>query len=281
MVEILFLLWFSDFKEAEHKWRVEREARLTAEDGWLNLVGLHFLEEGSTSFGTSEDANIVLPAHSATPLAGHFFLKDGVVTYKMQRAQLGLLNGEPKPEGTLRLDPQDVLSYNNLRFFLIDRDGKVALRIRDLRAQAVRDFKGLSWYRAKDKYIVEGTFKPYPVPETITISTVIDTEYDVEVPGFIEFEWEGELVSFQPIPENDGRFFIIFKDKSSGSTTYPAGRFLYVDPPGEDGKVLLNFNRAYSPPCAFTNFATCPLPPAQNWLPVTIDAGEKFLTEGH
>lgn len=281
---LLLLVPASDYQQQEKEWREGREARLKAEDGWLNLVALYFLKEGSNTFGTGKDMDLALPDHSTVPFTGTFFLENGVVRYELNRAQRGVINGEDKPEGTLRpatVDhPADVLAHNNLRFFVIERGDKLALRVRDLRAKAVRDFKPLKFYRARPDYEVEAEFVPFAVPETITISTIIGTEYDAEVPGILRFTWDEQPIELWPVVEED-QLFIIFKDKTSGSTTYPAGRFLYASKPDANNKVILNFNRAYSPPCAFTDFATCPLPPAKNWLPVAIEAGEKFIAEGH
>lgn len=263
------------FKEVELKWRADHEASMKEEDSWLNLVGLFFLKEGPNPFGTSMDLRISLPLHSTVDHAGVFYLENGKVRYEMARAQRAVINGESVPEGPLPVG--EVLSHNHLRMFIIERDGRVALRVRDLRARDFMDFDSLNFYRPKKKYVIEGTFKPFDPPKDITVMTVISSELNLLVPGVIQFEFNGQQLELYPTIESleDEQYLVMFQDKTSGTTTYSGGRFLYIDPPDENGKVTLNFNRAVNPPCAYTVYATCPLPPSENWLNVPLEAGER------
>jgi len=267
------------FKETELKWRSEHEAAMKDEDSWLNLVGLFFLKEGANPFGSSMDIRISLPLHSTVEKAGVFFLEDGKVRYEMGKAQRALLDGKLAPSGIL--SEGKVLAHNHLRMFIIERGGRIALRVRDLRARDYVVFDSLNFYRPKPKYVVEGTFKPFDPPKEITVTTVISTEITLLTPGVIQFEYNGQQLELLPTLESmeDKQYLVMFQDQTSGKTTYSGGRFLYIDPPDENGKVILNFNRAVNPPCAYTVYATCPLPPSENWLDVALEAGERSYQE--
>ena len=267
------------FKESQLKWRADRETKMKADDSWLNLVGLFWLKEGENPFGSRQDLRISLPTYSTVERAGSFFLEDGKVRYTFNRGQRAVVDGETRNEGPLEFG--EILAHNHLRMFLIKRGERIALRVRDLRAKNFRKFEGLDFYRPKDNYVIEGFFQAYDPPKTITITTVVSTEIEMIVPGVIHFDFNGQQLELIPTLESaeDEQYLIMFQDKSSGTTTYSGGRFLYVDPP-QDNKVVLDFNHAINPPCAYTVYATCPLPPAENWLDVAIEAGERVYT-GH
>lgn len=273
---LLFLLMFSGkFSDQENAWRAEREASMKSENSWLTIVGLYWLEEGPNRFGTDSDIEIVLPTHSTVAHAGIFTYRDGKVTYKMNRAQRMMVDGKIRNEGELALG--EIASHNHLRMFLIERGGRIALRVRDLRARNFVDFKELDFYRPKEKYVVDAVFEPYDQVKTIQISTIIQTEIELLVPGVLKFEYRGKSYEILPTLETmeDKQFFIMLKDQTSGATTYGGGRYMYV--PRPEGQTLkLNFNRAYNPPCAYTDHATCPLPPPENWLDFPIEAGERL-----
>jgi uncharacterized protein (DUF1684 family) len=149
--------------------------------------------------------------------------------------------------------------------------------MRDQQSQYRREFRGLQWYPVKPEYRVTARFVPYSPPKTIPVPNIIGGTFPETCPGYAEFELRGEKLRLEPVL-SDGRLFFIFRDETSGKKTYGAGRFLYSDL-AKDGIVTLDFNQAYTPPCAFTPYATCPLPPKQNRLPVAIEAGE--LDYGH
>jgi len=272
------------FDQLEEEWRARREQRLKAEDGWLNLVGLHFLKPGANRFGSGTDMDLVLPPHSCVPFAGTFTLEGSTVHFEMRRAQRGLLNDTPAQKGTLAPQtedrPADVLAHNHLRFTVIERGGRLALRVRDLRAALLSSFQPLSYFRAQEDAVVIAQFQPFAEPESMAIANILGFEEEQLIPGVLVFTWQGTQLELLPVPEGK-QFFLMFKDKTSGRTTYGGGRYLYVDLPDENNQVRINFNRAYTPPCAFTAFATCPLPPARNWLPIALEAGEKYLAESH
>lgn len=276
MLLLLFLMITADdgFEKAELDWRAEREMSMKKEDSWLNLIGLYWLKEGRNDFGTGDEVDLVLPKHATVAKAGAFYLENGQVRYEMARGQRGMLDGETKPKGILKFN--SVLAHNHLRFLVIERGDRLALRVRDLRAPKFLDFKALDFYKPDEGYRIEATFEPYDEPLKMKILTVVDTELELLVPGVIKFELQGRQFELLPTLTTleDDEYFINFKDQTSGSTTYGAGRFLYAPRP-VDGKIILDFNRAINPPCAYTDFATCPLPPGENWLSIAIEAGER------
>jgi uncharacterized protein (DUF1684 family) len=185
---------------------------------------------------------------------------------------------------TLRGDAEgrpDILALNDLRFFVIQRTKGHAIRLRDLNAPARKEFPGLDHYPVDASWRITARFVPYDPPKRIPIPSVVGTVDTMLAPGYVEFERDDKTHRLDPVSESpaDPELFFIFKDATSGGETYPPGRFLYTDPPAA-GTVVLDFNRAVNPPCAYTAFATCPLPPPQNALALAVTAGEKMVP-GH
>ncbi len=266
------------YRQEVEAWRKAREARLAAEGGWLSVVGLDWLAEGENRFGSDPKHPVVLPAGKAPALAGVLVVAGGKVTLKAEPGAGITLDGQPVGERVLRTDADgkpDVLRLGSLAFHVIKRGERLAVRLKDADSAARRSFKGVPAYPVKPAFRVEARFVPYDPPRQIPIASVIGTTEPMQSPGKVVFRLGGREVSLDPVlePGSDELFFI-FRDATSGRQTYPAGRFLYAPLP-KDGKVVLDFNRAVNPPCAFTEFATCPLPPKQNWLPVPVPAGEK------
>ncbi len=258
--------------------RRAREARLAAEGGWLSVVGLDWLSEGENRFGSDPKLPVVLPAGKAPALAGVLVVAGGTVTLKAE-AEAGItLDGQPVTTRVLRTDAEgrpDVLRLGSLAFHVIKRGERLAVRLKDADSATRRAFKGVPAYPVKPAFRIEGRFVPYDPPREIPIASVIGTTEPMRCPGRVVFRLGGREVSLEPVLEPGAdELFFIFRDATSGRQTYPAGRFLYAPLP-KDGKMVLDFNRAVNPPCAFTAFATCPLPPRQNWLPVAVPAGER------
>jgi uncharacterized protein (DUF1684 family) len=264
-------------KEIE-TWRQAREARLRSDEGWLTVAGLFWLDEGDNTFGSDPQAKVVLPAHSAPARAGLFRVHGKKVTVVPAPGVKITLDGHPIAEKDLRSDvpgPYDVLALGDLRFFAIERSGKMAIRLRDLRSPARREFAGTRWFPIRKEYRVVGRFVPHPSPRQLSIPNVLGMVESMESPGVVVFHLQGQELRLEPVYETPERneLFFIFRDRTSGKESYGAGRFVYADNP-RDGQVVLDFNKAYTPPCAFTRFATCPLPPKGNHLPLRIEAGE-------
>ena len=274
------------FLSTESAWREKRHARLTSESGWLTLVGLHWLSPGENVMGGDPQVAVPLPEGKAPKRAGVLVLQDGVVTlHPVPDAGL-LIGGKPAGEQVLRDDTQEntsIVTLGDLSFLVIKRGERVGIRVRDKNSPVRTGFKGIDYYPADPKYRVTATFHPYDQPHTVDIPNVLGTTEPMEVRGNVTFTIDGQEHSLEPVVDDpsDPQLWFIFKDATSGKETYGGGRFLYAEMP-KDGQVLIDFNQAYNPPCAFTPYATCPLPPKKNWLPVRIEAGEKtFRGAGH
>ena len=250
------------------KWRADRLTRLKSESGWLSLVGLQWLNAGENA--------ISIPADG-----GKVALDAGKVTLIPNPAAALQIDGKPVAAPTeLRNDTDPagptVVQRGSVRFNVIKRNDKYALRIKDANSDARTHFLGLDYFPVNPKFRFEARFEPYDPPHKVPITNVLGMTSDETSPGALAFEFEGQTYRVQPIlEEGEKEWFIIFKDATAGTETYPAARYVYAAPPGPDGKTVLDFNKAYNPPCAFTPYATCPLPPAQNKLPFRIEAGEK------
>jgi uncharacterized protein (DUF1684 family) len=261
------------------EWQEARETRLTADDGWLTVAGLFWLEDGEQSFGSDPESAIVLP-ESAPSRAGSFIMSEGKVRVRVVPGVSVTCDGQPVGEMLLTSDADgepDVLVLDDLRLFLIKRSKGHAIRMRHLNAPARRAFTGIDCFPVDPEWRVEARFVAYDSPKRIPIANVVGSVDTSLASGYVEFERDGQLFHLDPIgdsPESE-TLFIIFKDQTSGRETYPPGRFL-VASRLPDGEVVIDFNKAYNPPCAFTDYATCPLPPPENQLAIRITAGERL-----
>jgi len=268
-------------------WRVERLERLTADDGWLTVVGLYWLAPGVNRFGSDPGDEIPLSAPGIPALAGAVeMLADGSVVARAAQGATVTINGAPLGESVLRSDAQgaqDILGVGRLSFFIIDRGGRLGARVKDPKAPARTEFKGIEHFPIDPRYRVTARLDPYPEPREVQIPTVLGTPTTMLAPGILRFTLRGEKLSLEPYVNaaDDPEYFLIFRDRTSGDTTYGGGRFLDAAAAGGDGATVVDFNLAYSPPCAFTPHATCPLPPPQNSLRLAVEAGERFSGAAH
>ena len=249
------------------KWRQEYVADLEADDGWLTLAGLFWLKPGANSFGTDESNDIVFPPGTAAAKAGVLEFQDGRVTMRQ-----GGSSKVRKLKSDVNEDPT-IVKMGRLRFHVIKRGERYGIRLKDSEGVYRKQFTGQQWFPVKPEYRVTAEFHEFPSPKTLKVPSIIGGTEEYTSPGYAEFTLNGRKCRLQPALEDDELFFI-FKDTSAGKSTYPAGRFLYTELP-KSGKVVIDFNKAYNPPCAFTPYATCPLPPRQNRLDVAIEAGAK------
>lgn len=272
----------AEYIQSINEWAKYREERLKQDDGWLNLVGLYWLEEGENTFGSDDSNDIVFPSKAA-PEIGAFFLEDSVVTVKINENVDVLIDGAVAKQAVLKSDIEEgtiVMDYKSLRWYLIIREGgKFGIRLRDLDAPLVKNFEGIERFPVNDKWHIEANYIPLNPPKKLMIPNIIGTVSETEAFGRLDFEIDGE--KFSLFPTGEQRLFIIFADQTSGVETYGAGRFLYTDGPDSNNIVILDFNKAYNPPCVFTKYATCPLPPEENYLEARITAGEKNYGEMH
>ncbi|MGB2869469.1 MAG: DUF1684 domain-containing protein [Bacteroidota bacterium] len=251
-------------EESADAWHQRRIRSLQRDLGWLTLVALDWLNEGE-----NQVAGI-----------GPVTLKNGKVSIRIPDSVTATVNGKPFSSGEITPEGGEVLP-DTLRIptktaVVIRRGDRFAIRVWDKEAKTRKEFTSIDRYPVSERWRIEARWQPYDLPKQIRVPTVIPgLEEDYPVPGVAVFNVDGKEYRLEPVLEEpNGDYFFIFGDKTNGSETYGAGRFLYTKP-ASDGKVIINFNKAYNPPCAFTEFATCPLPPQGNKLPIRVDAGEK------
>ncbi|WP_335967232.1 DUF1684 domain-containing protein [Galbibacter sp. PAP.153] len=256
------------------QWKKQRIASLKAADGWLNLAGLYWLEEGENTIGSEKGNTIVFPSEKAAAHIGTYQLNGGVITFSAA-GNVDVKEGS-KPVKELQVFPVEktiTLSHENLKWYVIKRGDRYAIRLRDLDSELSKNFSGVETFPIAKKWRVRAKFQPEPM-HTISITDVTDRTSDQDSPGTLYFTIDGKEFHLDVLNE-ENRFFIVFGDQTNGDQTYHTGRFLYAEKPDADGHTWLDFNKAYNPPCAFTPYATCPLPPKQNVLSVPVTAGEK------
>jgi len=267
------------YDEQIAKWRAERLKEINGEDGWTTLVGLFWLKNGKNTIGSSPSNDIDLPKERAPKFAGVLWLDNGIAQLEASRGSGITRDGKPVSKLVLDSDADGkptVLRLGSLTFFVIKRGERLGLRVKDKNNAARSHFAGLDYYRVNLKWRIQARYEPYDPVKFVSIANVLGMIDEMASPGALIFEANGKTLRLDPVLEKGSKqLFIIFADQTNGKDTYGAGRYLYADPPGADGKVIVDFNRAYNPPCAFTKFATCPLPPKQNRLPIRVDAGEK------
>jgi len=261
------------------KWRAGRIERLTAPSGWLTVVGLFWLEPGENGVGSGLGNRIVLPAGKAPATFGTIRLADGKarldvapgvdVSHEGKRVESLPLQSDEEGDPTL-------VRHTTLSFHLIKRGDRLGVRVRDSASDARRDFREIPAYPVRSAWRVMGRLDPYPPGKTIAVPNILGTVSNDPSPGAVVFKVGGKTYRIDAVEEEGSdELFLIFGDSTNGFETYGAGRFLYVPRPGPDGKMVVDFNKAYNPPCAFTAYATCPLPPPQNRLALRVEAGEK------
>jgi hypothetical protein len=267
------------YRAEVQKWRADRETRLKADGGWLTVAGLFWLKEGENRFGADPAADIVLPEGSAPAKAGVFELKREQVTVALQPGVAGRVAGKAVSAAT-PMQPDtagspDVLEMGALSLNVIKRGDRYGIRLKDKNSAARKGFTRLKWFDVKEEYRVDARWVSYPQPKPVRVPNILGQTETMPSPGYAEFTLNGKPVRLDGVLEDPRakELFFILRDQTSGRETYGAGRFLYAELP-RNGRVVLDFNKAYNPPCAFTPYATCPLPPPQNWMPVRVEAGE-------
>ena len=267
-----------DYTREIESWRAGRLERLQSPTGWLSLVGLEWLKPGRNTVGAASDNDIVIagaPAH-----LGSVDWEGDKVKIALTADSGALIDGQLLGSAEMLDDSHEkptTVSFGTTRFYLVDRaGGKKGLRIKDSKAETRTHFLGLDYYPVDPSWHIEARWVAFDPPHTLEIPNVLGTIDKMTVPGKAVFEHEGKTFELLPVLETEDadELFYIIADKTSGKETYGAGRFFYSAMP-KDGKVVLDFNKAYNPPCAFTPYATCPLAPPENRMPVAVRAGEK------
>lgn len=277
-----------DFENELAAWRADRVARLTAPDSWLSLIGLHWLKPGENSVGSAEDNSIRLAAGPA--YLGQVTLEaDGRVIFVAAPGSLAASDGAPVPgsnfgavELSYRSGKPTLVTAHTVSFLVIQRGEKLGLRVRDSESPRRVNFVGIDYFDADPAWRIEADWVAFESPREIPITNMLGQTSPAKVPGKAVFTRDGQTIELLPMAESATEpLFFVISDGTSGEETYDAARFVYAVPP-KDGKVILDFNRAQNPPCAFTPFATCPLPPKENRMTIRVTAGErKYRGEHH
>jgi uncharacterized protein (DUF1684 family) len=253
-------------------WRAARDARLRDPDGWLTLVGLHWLAPGENRFGSHPSNDLLLVGSQVPAVAGRLELADGVVKLHRAGHEVVVLDTDASGEPT-------VLDIGTLRMYVIQRGDRFGLRVRDHASPALAAFAGMSHFDVDPTWRLVARLEAAEPGATLEIMDVVGVLTREPTPGSVVFERDGRTWRLDALPGgDDGSLWLVFGDATNGSSTYGGGRFLYTEPVADDGSVVVDFNVAYNPPCVFTPYATCPLPPAQNRLPLAIEAGERIYS---
>lgn len=292
----------SDWRNDLEKWRAQHAVELQKPDGWLSLVALHFMGVGDNSFGSDKTNRIRVP--SGPPHVGILHLErmahfgapgsrgeEWIVKGPMLQPPKGgfpkdfLVDGKQPVAGmAIRTDsggPPGQMTTGSLMFTVIRRSDQYALRVKDSEAAARKNFHPLNWFEANQEYVVQAQWTPYTPPKKISVPTIINTKFDAICPGAAEFTIQGKNLKLEPVMEEGQpeRLFFILRDTTSAEQSYDAGRFLYTPLPShgldQPGELWLDFNHLENPPCAYTPYATCPLPPPQNKLSIALPVGEQ------
>ena len=284
--------WPSPEKVAEHEEKIEwyRAARfdsLRQPESWLSLVGLYWLREGVTSVGSGDDMGLHLP-DSVPEYVGELTetaSDDGRTTVFTPAAGV-----EVKVDGQIATGPVELRSdadgepsqveVGSVVFYALARRDQTAIRVKDRQAKTLKEFDGLEYFPIDWRWRIEGRYVPYENGKEIEVPSFLGGTDPAKIPGYVEFEKDGETFRIDALPSGES-LFLVFGDRTNGDTTYGGGRFLYIDAPpasNREAPVEIDFNKAYSPPCVFSPWATCPLPPRQNRLALAITAGEKMYT---
>lgn len=278
----------ADWSKEEIAWRAQHAVDLQKPDGWLSLIGLEWLQSGETSLGSAADNQIHLPA-AVPPHLAVLRLDNAAVQLVAPKEGFptGLkVDGTPATEQALRADPDHDkfnprITYGTLSFYVIRRADRFAVRLKDAKSPSLAEFHELKWFEPNLAYQITARWVPYNPPKKVSLITLVGTSYDQPVPGYAEFTLDKKTYRLEPVLEDaqSSRLFFVLKDPTSAETTYPACRFLYTPLPSNgvdrEGELVLDFNHLENPPCAYTPYATCPLPPAGNRLPIALPVGEQ------
>ncbi|HEV3315353.1 MAG TPA: DUF1684 domain-containing protein [Candidatus Angelobacter sp.] len=264
----------SAYQQSVEKWRQSYEAGLKADGGWLTVSGLFWLHEGENRFGSDPLSDIVLPASSVPAAAGYFDFHAGKTVVYVNPGVPLMLKGKAADGAELQPDSGDVLTIGDLTLFVHGSGDRLGIRVKDKNSKIRKEFTGLQWYPIDEAYHVTARYVPYDSPKSAEVPNILGDTEKVSFAGYVTFSLRGQDYRLDAEAGQTGRLFIVFRDLTSGKETYPAARFLDAEAP-KDGSVVLDFNQARNPPCAYNPYTTCPLPAPGNRLRVEIPAGEK------
>lgn len=276
------------YRASVEKWRRAYEDDIKSDTGWLSIAGLFWLHEGENRFGSDPLNDIVLPEGSAPPDVGYFELRGDKITAHVNPGVVVTLAGKPVTTAEMTPDsqrghtkPSDTqLVIGDLKLWVHASGGRLAIRLRDKNSLVRKNFTGLRWFPVDESYRVTARYTPYEKNKKIGIQNLAGDSLSVPVSGFVTFTLRGQELRLDAQQDDEGKLTFVFRDLTSGKETYGAARFLDTDPV-KNGEVVLDFNEAYNPPCAYNPYTTCPLPPPQNRLRARIEAGEMNYRHDH
>ena len=261
-----------EYLDALNSWKSERYVEVT--ESWIPLAGLSWLDPGESTFGSDTSNRIVFP-NAVPPYIGNFILVDETVVMTTFPEIKIINNDSIMSDHQIVVDESKVFKIETIEWTIIKRAGQYAARIWDRSPVEIDSFK-LEYFEPDPNWVIKSQFEVYPEGRTYPIANVVGSVTNTPIPGKLSFKFEGERYSLDVMEGDEDTWFVIFSDATNGKKTYGAGRYMYVNKNKNGEKVVIDFNRAYNPPCAFTEYATCPLPPVQNRLPFLVQAGEKI-----
>jgi uncharacterized protein (DUF1684 family) len=262
------------YRALVEKWRADYEADLKSDKGWLTISGLFWLHDGENHFGTDPKNVVVMPAGSAPPDAGYFDYRDGKIIAHIKPASGITVGGKQIETLEMRHDNSaDRLVAGDVALWVHASGDRMAIRMSDKNSKLRTGFTGLRWFPIDEKYRVIAQYTSYPTPKQTPIKNLAGDSLALPIAGYVTFTLDGENLRLEAMVDDKGALSFVFRDGTSGKETYGASRFLDTDAV-KDGKVVLDFNEAYNPPCAYNPYTTCPLPPPENRLTERIPAGE-------
>lgn len=273
-------------KNNHQAWQFERSWEMRSErTSWLSLAGLFWLDEGRSTLGLHPDNDFYIRDREGPDYLGQFIREQDSVFFEASDGVSIMLNNEPL-KGRVNMVTQmgeeagaTKLQYQNLTWWVIDRDGQLGVRVWDVESKDRKDFRGINSYEFDLDWQLEARFVPYKEDQEFTYPTVLGTTRTESSPGLLVFQYADKQYEIVPFERDEGdRLFIVFGDQTNGTETYGGGRFIYVEKPDDTGFTVIDFNKAYNPPCAFSDYSTCPQPLMQNRLPIQVNAGEKKYT---
>ncbi len=274
-----------DFRAEVQRWRAEHEASFRSPSGWLALTGHYWLKPGDNPVGSTDNCVVKLPADAAKEIVGSFRLVDNKVSLTITSGGPILVDGSETRMADLPIDntvpesdsPTKMEIGERLKLQLVRRAGRLAVRVRDSQSELLKAFRGKRWFDIQEQYRVTARYEKFDRPKLLKITNIKGDEVDSPMSGTLVFELQGQVLRLDAVEESPGSLFVTFRDQTSGKSTYGAGRFIDVKlPTDKEEPIVIDFNKAYSPPCAWSPHTLCPLPPKQNHLPLAIESGERL-----
>ena len=260
-------------------WRQLRVNFLKSEEGFLNLAGLFWLEQPISTLGSDQGNRIVFPSKAPERL-GALYLNNDSVWFIQEGSDLVLIDGNEAVDTTLVFVNDEVsktMHHKDLHWFIIKRGTEYGIRLKDYNHQAIDSLNHIDNYSIDASWKVDAEWEEYDSPSSVLLKNQVGMDIEYEIKGVLKFDLKGESYALEPVATGEEDLFIMFYDKTSGKETYGSGRYIYVKRP-ENNKTFIDFNKAFNPPCVYTEFATCLFPHKKNRLPISITAGEKYTS---